>query len=731
MSNNSFFGRLRLLCGLLVSSAFSVIAQAQPLEDVSLEYQQQGVVATIRLSGPIQYLRHFPESHGKTLEIYYNRVQDAANSEVWLDNETRKSPPSGLIPGFTVTTRDQLSAPRLLIEFSREAEYSVALGKDNRSLLITIRPDRRAAVSNEPLPFLPTIKSETTVAAPADQATAVENNKQARALMVQGRDALAAKNNEAAVDALNKLLLLPPNDYTQDGQEWVGVARERAGQIDKAKIEYDLYLRLYPEGDGTARVAQRLAGLSGKSGGQAGALGTGERKQAARWMTYGSISSRYYYGSSNIDSTYTFNNVPTTSSLSLNDQSMLITSVDLSERYVSEDYDSRVVFRDVNTKNLLANQTSLNRVSAAYGEVKNRKQDYLLRIGRQSSMGGGVLGRFDGVAGSYGDAQNLRFNGVVGTLADYSQGTKPTFFGASADKGAFSFYGINQSVGSVLDRRALGTEWRYFEDKKTAYALVDYDTYFKALNAVQLMGTAGALGGTMHFMADRRKTPSLSIRNALNGAGTSSVDALLQTMSASSLRELALARTATTSMGQVGITVPVLQKWQVGGDFRLSNTSGLPGSGQTIDPVTGLPTNQCNGTQTAQGCTNAQPGRGLEKSVTGQLIGSSLLNDNDIWSGSVTFTTSNVVNGHSYYFYNHTQFLSGWMMDTSLQLYSQKDQYGGKTTRTSPMVRGSYRFREQFTFDADCGYEKINYSGTQVVTKTGRFFYSLGLRWDF
>ena len=65
------------------------------------------------------------------------------------------------------------------------------------------------------------------------------------------------------VDALNKLLLLPPNDYTQDGQEWIGVARDRAGQDDKAKVEYDLYLRMYPEGPGAARVAQRMARFVG------------------------------------------------------------------------------------------------------------------------------------------------------------------------------------------------------------------------------------------------------------------------------------------------------------------------------------------------------------------------------------------------------------------------------------------------------------------------------------
>ncbi|MBU1426906.1 MAG: hypothetical protein KKH12_05450 [Gammaproteobacteria bacterium] len=736
----------RLIASIaLLAGMWCGAATAQPLEDVSLEYQSQGVVATIRLSGPVQYQRHFPASHGNTLEIYYDRIKDANSNVKWVDGEVLRSPPSRLIPSFTVTTRDQQTKPRLVLEFSREAEFSVAAGKDNRSLLITIQPDRRP-VSNEPLPFLPTVKPVAKAAASGtltaeQQAAIAEANNEAHDLMVQAREALAAKKNDAAVDVLNKLLLLPPNDYTEDGQEWIGVARERAGQSDKAKVEYDLYLRLFPGGAGAARVAQRLDGLSGvDSNGKPMAVPT-EKKQAASLTSFGSITSRYYYGRSQLDATNTFNNTTTTDSLSFTDQSMLITSVDASERYRSEKYDARLVFRDTSTLNLQAGQHSQNRLSAAYGEFKGRTQNYMLRLGRQSPMGGGVLGRFDGLAGYYGDAQDMRVNAVAGVLDDYSQGSKPRFFGAGVDSGMFSVYGINQTVEGVQDRRAVGTEFRYFDDRKSAFALLDYDTYFKAVNAVQFMGM-GKLANfkllpdaTLNFMLDHRRTPSLSIRNALNGANTSSIievqNDLLQAVSAGSLRELALARTATTNMGQIGITLPWREKWQVGGDFRLTNTTGLPASGQTIDPNTLLRISQCTGTQTPQGCVDAQPGRGLEKSVTGQVIGSSLVSQGDIWSGSITFSISNNVDGKTLYVYNHTQLNPAWNLDTSLQLSSYKDQYGGTTRRISPLVRSAYRFREQLYFDADFTYENMDYSGPQMSTKTKRLAVSGGVRWDF
>ncbi len=718
MKSSNSFKLYRYMSALLLMVFAPLNATALPLDDVQLEYRTDGIVATIRMTSPVKYKSHFPERSGNTLEIFYDRTPAVKADEVWSDNEVRKSPPSGLIPGFTVTTRDQKTKPKLVIEFSREASFSVSPGKDNQSFLITIRPDRQQAAPVE-LPALPFIKPEVVVPAgkvlSTEEANLADNNKQAHALMVQGRDALAAKNNEAAVEAFNKLLLLPPNDYTEGGQEWVGVARQRAGQFDKAKTEFDLYLNLYPQSEGVPRVMQRLANLDGKNEADAIVEG-GEKKRAERFMAFGSVSSHYYFGRSKIDSTQTFNNVPETLTFSLTDQNMMINTEDVSGRYVNDEYDGRLVFRASNTLNFLSKKSNQNRVSAAYGEIKNRKQDYMLRVGRQSAYGGGVMGRFDGVTGSYGDAQFLRVNGVAGALSDYSQGTMPSFFGASVDSGAFSVYGINQSVSGILDRRAVGTEWRYFEDKTTAFAMVDYDTNFKALNATQVMGTYSISDAiALNFLADRRRTPSLSIRNALNGAATSSVNDLLQASSASSLRSLALARTATSTLAQMGASMALKGNWQVSGDVRVSNTTGTAASGATA----------------LEGILIATPSRGAEKSVTAQLIGSGKVLANDIWSVSTTLNTSGTVNGHSIFMYNHNQFGQAWMVDTSFQLYRQTDQFGGVTTRTSPTIRGSYRMQEQFSFDMDMGYESTKNSGTQVSVKTSRFFTSAGVRWDF
>ncbi|GAB1233470.1 hypothetical protein UT4_19380 [Ferrigenium sp. UT4] len=686
--------------------------QAQPLDEVTLEYQASGIVATIHLSSPVRYLRHFPLNGGETLEIFYERIREVGADEPWVDNEVRQSPPSNLFPAFTVTTRGQQSAPRLVIQFARAAEYSVTPGADQRSFLLTIKPDH-ATAAPVTLPLLPTVVPLPAVA-PAD-ANLAENNRQGFALMTAAREALAAKKNDEAIEALNKLLLLPPNDYTETAQEWVGVARERAAQFDKAKIEYDLYLNLYPQGKGVPRVMQRLANLGGKRS-EAGIVEAGNKKQAARWMTFGGLTSRYYFSRSQIDSTTFFNNASDKQSLSLTDQSMLITTEDVTGRYVTDNYDGRLVFRGSHTKNFLSNQTRQNRITALYGEFKGRTQDYLVRAGRQSATGGGVGGRFDGLSGGYGDAQAWRVNAVTGALVDYSNGAQPSFYGASVDHGPYSAYAINQTVDGVLDRRAVGGEWRYFQDKRSAYALLDYDTNFSALNAAQLSGTLGLSGMSLNMLLDHRKTPSLSIRTALNGAETQSINALQQVLSASALRDLALARTATTNLGQVGVVLPFADQWQVGGDLRLSNTTGLPASG-----VAGTP----------GGFLAAIPSRGTEKIVTGQVIGSNLYRTGDIWSLSGSLGSSGTVNTSSLFLYNHNMLGGGWTLDASLQLYRQTDQFDAVTTRISPTVRGEYAVNERFSVDFDGGIERSQNKGNQVSTTTLRYFGSTGLRWYF
>ena len=143
----------------------------------------------------------------------------------------------------------------------------------------------------------------SAVAAPAEaQAspeamTAVETR--ADDLMARSREALSARRNEDAINHLNQLLLLPPNRVSQEAQELIGLAWERVPDTRRARVEYELYLKIFPEGEGAQRVAQRLASLDGgvatplENGRPVAEAGAKVPEQSSK--VTGNIA-QYYYG---------------------------------------------------------------------------------------------------------------------------------------------------------------------------------------------------------------------------------------------------------------------------------------------------------------------------------------------------------------------------------------------------------------------------------------------------
>ena len=708
---------------------------AQPLEDINLQTETSRVVATIKLSSPVHNVRYFPATKGTTLNILLEKLPAGSATEEWLDNEVLKSPPSSLIPSFTVKVNLKNIQPKLIIEFSREAEYTVKMGSDNRSILVAINIDKALPNTVGGLPFLPEVKPWSppkTLPTPPDSTTNPNINKQAAELMLRGRNALAESDNFAAIDAFNKLLLLPPNDYTQDGQEWVGVARERAGQQSKAKLEYELYLKLYTSGEGVAQVKSRLAKLS-TTAPQASSVTaelSAKKKRPNQTLAYGSLSMHYYHGASKIDTADTVSQLGAPlnqSTFSAVDQSALLTSVDATERFISEEYDNRIVFRDTAYSNFLPGQSARNRLSSAYFEVKNRLSDYSARIGRQSSSGAGVMGRFDGAAVGVGAGSSFRVNAVAGQLSDFTFGSKPVFFGASMDMGPVTLYAINQTVDGVLDRRAIGTEIRYFQPAKTAFILLDYDTNYTTLNTAMFQGTLNtSTERTYNMLLDHRRAPYMNTRNALMGATTSSVSDLLQIMTEDELRALAAARTGASNLAQLGVTQQISETWQLGGDVRVSSYEGLPASGKAdliVDPTGNTPT--------ITGLWPETPGTGNEWAVSPQLIGSNLFSSRDVTVFSFSYLSSQTYKGQSFYVYNRTNLTDKWSWDFSLQLYRMNYESGMMMTRVMPMLRTAYQIRQTLSLDMDAGME-MNHSESATQTSDGRRqFYSLGLRWDF
>ena len=595
--------------------------------------------------------------------------------------------------GFFARRVDAEAARKLLL-----ADYpdAVVVGVTRREQREAARTAISAPASTKNV--APLLAGTNAVAGSADI------DRHAALLMSRAREALTRGHNTTAIAVLSRLLRLPPNRFSQDAQEYIGLAHQRNGEVASARKEYELYLRLYPAGEDADRVRQRLAALSTV------------RKPEVETIVYGGLSQYYYHGASKIETTTTTPTTVDKTTLSQTDQSALVTNVDITRRTRTENYDNRFVFRDESVANFLPGVDNDNRLNAAYYELKNRKHDYLLRLGRQPGYSGGVLGRFDGLLTGIAVSPKWHVNVVGGEPVEWSIDSRRYFYGLSIDAGTFaehwsgSLYTIKQTVDGVVDRQAIGNEIRYFDPRKSLYTLLDYDTEFKTLNTALLQANWTVGNATVfNLLADHRKSPALQLTNALIGESTTSVNSLLKTRSYDELKQQALDLTATSDLYLLGVNHPLSTKWQIGGNVQQWRISGTKGT------ATQPPT----------------PDTGNARMYTLQAIATGLFTRRDITVGSYSLISAPNYDGNSALLTNRTRITDKWTLDTALRWYRQKDNIGTELDRFAPTLRISYQWHQRVALEAEYGVEN---STTQTATTKDvnrRHYWSLGHRWDF
>jgi tetratricopeptide (TPR) repeat protein len=404
-------------------------------------------------------------------------------------------------------------------------------------------------------------------------------------LMAEGRRLMTAGELSRAVQIYTKILQQPTNQYQPEAQEYLALARERNGQMAHAKAEYQRYLATYPDHEGAARVKQRLAALlsqPGRSQTETVASGNGLRTTRRRpdtW-TVRSYISQYYRRDAN----------------QLNDaaqvvsQSALYSDINIDARRRGERFDFSTRLTAGYRKNFLEDQRGDDvRISYAFVDLADAKYGLRGRLGRQSRNTGGVLGRFDGGNLSYQATNRLRFDAVVGKPVNSTTDgidSARTFYGISSSFGPildnldFGVFFIQQDVESVTDRQAVGAEVRYFGSNKSLWGLVDYDTSFDEIGSLFLQGSwrmASEL--TLTGLFDRRRSPRLSMSNALIGQPVLGFDDLLILYTEPEIQQLALDRAAMTTTMTLGVSRPLTPKIQINVNASQSTIDATPESG--------------------------------------------------------------------------------------------------------------------------------------------------------
>lgn len=367
-------------------------AQAQVMEDVELKREGADAVVIVRFNVPVQYRRSVAARSNDLVQISYD-VVPSRDKPRFVDGERRTIGGDG-IPRLTITEDGGTSEVerRLVVRLSPPARFKVRGGADRRSIEIVLEGfGAQAFAAAPPAPTTPpAVASTPSLDAQVEQ--------RAAELLAQAREALAKGQHGLAVETLNEALNLPPNSHTREAQALIAQARLAGGDADGARRELALFLSLYPEGADADQARLTLAGLPAADTAAAPAAVSAAPRKDNTLLT-GALSQYYYGGNSKtrtqLKDTPLDGQLPIVISdqtLDAVDQKQLLTSVDLNWRMKDADRDVRFVFRDAFTSDFMPGQADENRLSALYLDWKETGPGLSARLGRQSGLGGGVLG---------------------------------------------------------------------------------------------------------------------------------------------------------------------------------------------------------------------------------------------------------------------------------------------------------------------------------------------------
>jgi hypothetical protein len=721
-------------CLVAAAAVLACTAHAQTIDQYDVRREGNNTVLQLRFTTEIQFQRSVTASAGDLTFIYY-ALTATTNAELRVTQGLTVQAAQGL-PRITLDDESERDTRnrKIVLRTANNARVEVRAGQGNRSIEVVFVGIGGAVVAAAPAPAPATPPALVTPAS-------AETEAQSDALLANAQAAMAQQNWPAVTATLNELLNLPPNRNTRVAQEMAGVARARAGDVARARIEFETYLQLYPQGEGSERVRRELAALptAAKIAVSIAARPAGETTAT------GSVSMSYFGGNGQVRS-QDFKDSPVAGIpqvagdplFSADKASQLLNDVDFTWRRRDAEDDLRFVFRDAYTSDLERSDKSKNRLSALYVDYKSLNLGYGMRLGRQSPTGGGVMGRFDGVSANVILRPKLKLSAVVGRPTDKFFQSERRFYGASLDADALlpnfggAVYVIQQTIDREVDRRGLGLDMRYFKDGASVFSQFDYDLLIKGLNIATVQGTLIMEDGAVfNALYDRRALTMLALGNALTFEDPANPGVLfariadrLATTTLLALRDQIKRTTPFITQAQLGFTRPLNKSWQIGASAQLTNTGPIPAVPEVV------------------GFENGRPATGNIYSVSGQLIGLNLYSTRDTHVFSTTGISSPLLKGFLLSYNNSSIMAETWQLEPSLQYYRDRNPLGSTNERWTPGLRITYRGLERWALESSLTYElgkssRIAVDVTDptltVTTKesSNRANYSLGARYSF
>jgi len=691
--------------GRFAGRAFLLLLCSLGLVQTASAVEGEGIIDEVRISGSAihisftetaQVIGHTPKSKGDRLYIDLRLTGDSATGTASPQQQQESFKASDKMPLTQVTYRKESTTDpkaRLEVRFSRDVEFDVAPSRDYRGVTVSL--------------------GSATVRASA----AIE--AQANKLMEQARVALVDQNNpKKASEIYQQVLDLPANSASREALEYMGVTQERLGNLTSAANLYKKYLKLYPDGADSERVNQRLISLQTATASEKKELRKAEgAKEQNPWQVYGGLD--MYYLSDTLTTDTDVNTVTSKATF-------LQTDLDLNVRRRVGNSDSR--FRlsaghDVN----IEDSTDRTSVRYLYAEHNERKLGLLARLGRQASSRDGVLSRFDGLRLGYTFTQEFKGTFVAGSpVTSTTEGIDDsrTFTGLALELGPymgnleFTVYGLNQNVGSLVDRQSIGGEARYFSQDLTVLGMLDYDAFYSETNLAMLMAN-WTLKNELNLNATYsvRKAPFITTSNALFNTGLSTIDELQAGLTNDEIYQLARDRTAETQNISVGASYPLSKNLRLYGDVSVINTTATPGSAATAVTPEILPTEAS----------------GDEYYYSVRMVGSGIINRDDITTLGLRMFDGKTMQSTGITGSVRLRYKKKWLLYPTVQ-YDTRYWTITKTTQNvlGMRFRAEYAWREDVSFEAELGGSISDQDIPNDPTETSIGNYaSIGFRYNF
>jgi len=696
-----------LLVFLCMSSAVFAAGNKQILKDIQLSENTNDVIIRVNFNKRVRSIRHFPADAGEILQIQLevSDIDKPEGSREAIDSDIAKResmlpPKNDLVPLVSVTYEgDVPGGPYLTLRFKFAVEFHLEDASNGSSILINVKKD----------------KGKLSIRGAKDRVSLISEQK-IEELMSEAKRVLAKGDSGRAIQLFNKLLQFPSHTYTRDAKELLGLARERKGQVARAKLEYKDYVRLYPKGEGTDRVKQRLAAINAKQRQPRKKLKTIKGKDKEfKIDTFGRLLQRFFHDETIFDSS--------TSKLT-----SLTSIFNVSSRMSVKEYDIRAFFNAHDVRDFERSSRNQSKVNTLYADVRNKENGISAKLGRQSSSKGGVFGRFDGLWASYQLTPKYLINMTFGKPVGFSSNTieaDKSFYGVSATLGTFlnlwdgNIYFIDQQVEGITDRQAIGGDLRYSDKKYTLFNSIDYDTSYKKLNIFLVRG-GWQVNKDLRFNVNYsvRQSPLVFTSNALQQEDVRSFNELLAAANEDRIRDKVLGITSSSELYSIGGTYQLNKNMQLNTDISVNSLDGKDAVDKIVPSATSstiLPVEKT----------------GPDLSINAQLVASNYFVERDVNILGVRLSDRDTRDTLLVFARSRFPYETKWRFGPRVALeYLKNDNDDSTRFKLTGSATVDYRWRKKVNFDGEFGLETTKSNGGNNVD-FNRFFLILGYYIDF